>query len=47
MEESEAQISKDLISHSKCTQDIKVDGLQWHKNPKVLKTLKETLENPN
>jgi hypothetical protein len=33
--------------HWKYSKEIKSDEFEWHKNPRVLKTQKETLENPN
>jgi hypothetical protein len=33
-----------LKSYWKCSQEIKFDEFEWHKNPRVLKTLNGTLE---
>jgi hypothetical protein len=38
------QIEYYLQSYWKCSQEIKFDEFEWHKNPKALKTLNGTLE---
>jgi hypothetical protein len=38
------QIEFYLKSYWKCSQGIKFDEFEWHTNPRVLKTLKRTLE---
>ena len=39
-----SQIEYYLKSYWKCSQEIKFDEFEWHKNPRVPKTLKRTLE---
>jgi hypothetical protein len=41
-----SQIEWNLKSHWKYSKEIKNGEFEWHKNPRVLKTLEETLENP-
>jgi hypothetical protein len=41
-----SQIEWNLESHWKYSKEIKNGEFEWHKNPRVLKTLEETLENP-
>jgi hypothetical protein len=41
-----SQIEGNLKSYWKYSKEIKDDEFEWHKNPRVLKTLEETLENP-